>query len=377
MKYKSGFGAFALSSLIFGAALIMNGSVISEPAFAAEKDMKLSYKETETFAELALRCVHSEYPNNISHLLNSKYDAKEPHELHPAFYGCYDWHSSVHGHWLLAKLASTYPDAPYYEAAKAALKQSITPENIATEVQYLGAAGRASYERPYGLAWLLQLDAELLSSKDEDLRTLAPILEPLATKSADKLKEWLPKLNYPIRIGEHAQTAFGLGLAYDWAITKGDTEFANLIKERGIKYFGGDKNCPLAYEPDGEAFLSPCLGEASLMARILPQKEFAKWLKEFLPQIPHNGGTEWLKVALVTDRSDPKLAHLDGLNLSRAWMLNKIAHSLPEKDKRRTALENTAKAHGDAALPFITGEHYEGGHWLGTFAIYYITEEGL
>ena len=346
-------------------------------AFFNTPTLAQDYKPTERFAALALKCAHSEYPNHISHALNSAKDAQEPHVLYPAFYGCFDWHSSVHGHWLLAKLAGTYPDAPYAADAKATLKQSITPENIAGEVAYLKTPGRASFERPYGLAWALQLHKELLTSKDANFRALAPIFEPLAKASAEKMKSWLPKLNYPIRIGEHNQTAFGLGLAYDWAIVAGDKDFAELIKARGKYYYANDKNCPLAYEPDGEAFLSPCLGEASLMARILPPAEFAKWLKTFLPQIPKDGTANWLKPAIVTDRSDPKLAHLDGLNLSRAWMLNTIASYLPKGDARIKSLHATAKTHADAALPNVTGEHYEGGHWLGTFAVYLLTQEGV
>lgn len=342
---------------------------------AAAQDQK--YGGTERFAALALKCAHSEYPNKISHVLNDAKDVGAPHEIYPAFYGCFDWHSSVHGHWLLAKLAGLYPDAPYYSDAKMVLKKSITIENITKETAYLNTSGRASFERPYGLAWLLQLHKELLLSPHKDLRELAPILEPLAKSSAQKLKTWLPKLNYPVRIGEHSQTAFGLGLAYDWARAFGDKELENLIVARGRYFYLNDKKCPLNYEPSGEDFLSPCLGEASLMARILPRQEFGKWLKNFMPQIPKNGGTNWLTPAIVTDRSDPKLAHLDGLNLSRAWMLNTIAGRLPNGDAREKSLHATAKAHADAALPHVTGEHYEGGHWLGTFAIYYLTNEGV
>lgn len=345
------------------------------------------------FVQLALNCVHSEYPNKISHVLLTDADAMPPRELTPAFYGCFDWHSSVHGHWLLARYANYYPNGEFAPAAKTALMRSLTPENIARETAYMNGAGRASFERPYGLAWLLQLATELRQwgLVDADARKMAADLAPLEAATTAKLKTWLPKLLYPVRVGEHSQTAFGLSLALDWARVAQDTELETLIIERARRYYLADKDCPIAYEPSGEDFLSPCLGEASLMARILPQQEFASWLRTFLPNIPNElrgpviansfsqpnaratnaeYGISWLPIAIVSDRSDPKLAHLDGLNLSRAFMLKSIVAALPTGDRRRLALNNTWRVHAEAALPFVTGEHYEGGHWLGTFAMY-------
>jgi hypothetical protein len=345
------------------------------------------------FAQLALNCVHTEYPNKIAHVLLSDADAKTPHELTPAFYGCFDWHSSVHGHWLLARYAHYFPNGELAASAKTALMQSLTPENIATEVAYITGAGRASFERPYGLAWLLQLGTELRQwgETDADARKMANDLLPLEMAASAKLKTWLPKLLYPVRVGEHSQTAFGLGLALDWARVANDTELEALIIARSRVFYLADKDCPIAFEPSGEDFLSPCLGEASLMARILPSQEFASWLRTFLPTIPNDlrgpviansfsrpnsratnieYGVSWLPIAIISDRSDPKLAHLDGLNLSRAWMLKRILRALPATDRRRMALTNTWRVHAEAALPFVTGEHYEGGHWLGTFAMY-------
>ena len=350
------------------------------------------------FVQLALNCVHSEYPNKIAHVLLSDADAKPPRELTPAFYGCFDWHSSVHGHWLLARYTHYYPRGEFAAVAKAALMRSLTPENIAREVAYINGAGRASFERPYGLAWLLQLGTELRQwgLVDADARQMATNLAPLEAATTAKLKTWLPKLLYPIRVGEHSQTAFGLGLALDWARVAQDSELETLIIARARHFYLADKNCPINYEPSGEDFLSPCLGEASLMARILPQSEFASWLRTFLPTIPNElrgpviansfsrpnaratnaeYGISWLPIAIVSDRSDPKLAHLDGLNLSRAWMLKRIVAALPTNDRRRLALTNTWHVHANAALPFVTGEHYEGGHWLGTFAMYLQSEQ--
>ena len=329
------------------------------------------------FAQLALDCVHREYPSKLAHTLQGPADARTPHELMPAFYGCYDWHSSVHGHWLLARLAKSFPDAPFAAPARAALAQSLTAENIAGEVAYFQGPGRLSFERPYGLAWVLMLAKELRTWDDPQAREWSRNLQPLEAAAAQRVMNWLPSLHYPIRVGEHSQTAFAFGLIYDWAVASGDVGMARLLDARAREYYLNDRNCPLAYEPSGEDFLSPCLGEADFMRRILTPEEFARWLSRFLPQIPRNGRTTWLLPGVVTDRSDPKLAHIDGLNLSRAWMLRGIASALPSRDARIESLVAVAEAHAQAALPAVTGEHYEGGHWLGTFAVYLTTDAGL
>jgi hypothetical protein len=329
------------------------------------------------FARLALECVHKEYPNHVSHTMASDADVRPPRELTPAFYGCYDWHSSVHGHWLLARLAHLYPNAEFSGEARAALTRSLTPENITAEVRYLEGEGRVSFERPYGLAWLLQLAAELRSWDDEQAQQWASALVPLERLAAERLKSWLPKLRYPIRIGEHSQTAFAFGLARDWSRIAGDDELRELLDQKAREFYLPDRNCPLGYEPSGHDFLSPCLAEADFMRRVLEPQEFADWLQIFMPQIPRSGDMDWLPPGIVTDRADPKLAHIDGLNLSRAWMLEGIAAGLPENDPRTRALIAAATAHRDAALPAVTGEHYEGGHWLGSFAVYLTTRAGL
>jgi hypothetical protein len=329
------------------------------------------------FADLALACVHHEYPSKIAQVMQSDADARPPRELTPAFYGCFDWHSSVHGHWLLARLAKLYPHSDFAAPARAALAQSLAPANIAGEVEYLRGPGRASFERPYGLAWLLALAKELETWDDPQAREWHAALAPLERESAQRFATWLPKLHYPIRIGEHDQTAFAFGLVYDWATAAGDTATAALLRERAAAYYAKDRNCPLAYEPSGQDFLSPCLGEADFMRRILTPREFSRWLTSFMPGIPTNGRADWLPPGIVTDRSDPKLAHIDGLNLSRAWMLEGIASGLPSSDRRRAALLAAARVHAQASLPAVTGEHYEGGHWLGTFAVYLTTGAGL
>ena len=328
------------------------------------------------FADLALACVHKEYPNKVAHVLNSDAEARPPRELTPAFYGCYDWHSSVHGHWLLARLARLFPDAPFAARARAALAKSLTKENIAGEVVYLKGEGRVSFERPYGLAWLLQLGAEL-REWGGTARELVDAIRPLEDESIARITDWLPKLTAPIRIGEHSQTAFAFGLMLDWARATKHEALESLLVSRSRDFYFKDRRCPLDYEPSGEDFLSPCLAEADLMRRVLPKRDFAAWLTTFLPVIPTDGRADWLTPGIVTDPTDPKLAHLDGLNLSRAWMLEGIAHGLPSGDARIASLTTAGRVHRDASLKNVTSEHYVGSHWLGTFAVYLVTARGI
>jgi hypothetical protein len=343
----------------------------------AQEPVRFESAAAERFATLALDCVHKEYPNKIAHVLSSDQDVRAPRDLTPAFYGCYDWHSSVHGHWLLVRLARTFPDAPFAAKARAAVGLSLTPEHIAGEVKYLAGAGRASFERPYGLAWLLQLSAELREWNDPQARAWAAALRPLEEAAVRRMADWLPKLSNPIRIGEHDQTAFSFGLILDWARTAGDRAAEDLLVDRSRAFYLQDRGCPFSWEPSGQDFLSPCLAEADLMRRVLTPAEFGTWLTAFLPVIPKDGSAAWLAPAVVTDPGDPKLAHLDGLNLSRAWMLEGIAAGLPSGDARLPSLRAAAVRHRDAGLRAVTGEHYEGGHWLGSFAVYLTTGRGL
>jgi len=331
----------------------------------------------ERFARLALACVGKEYPNKISHVLNSDADVPPPRKLTPAFCGCYDWHSSVHGHWLLVRLIRKFPDAPFVKPAHEALGKDLTAENLKQEAAYLRGKGRTSFERPYGLAWLLQLCAELREWDDPQAREMSANLHPLEEAAIERLSAWLPKLSHPVRIGEHDQTAFALGLMLDYARSADNESFAKLITTKAREFYLADKNCPQTYEPSGEDFLSPCLGEADVMRRVIPTAEFATWLRGFMPQLPATASADWLPVAISPDPSDPKLAHLDGLNLSRAWMLEGIISALPADDPRRPALTAAADAHRRAGLAAVTGARYEGGHWLGSFAVYLVTGRGI
>jgi Protein of unknown function (DUF2891) len=333
-------------------------------------------------AELALGCVHKEYPNKISHVLNGDSDVRPPRELTPAFYGCYDWHSSVHGHWLLARVARLHPDAPFAARARAALEKSLTPAHVAAEVRYLNGPGRVSFERPYGLAWLLQLHTELREWADErptdaDVKRWAQTLEPLIGAATSRIADWLPKLTAPIRVGEHSQTAFSFGLMLDWARALNEKKLESLLLSRSRSFYLNDRACPIAYEPSGEDFLSPCIAEADLMRRVLARADFTRWLGDFLPSLPTDGRGEWLAPGVVTDPKDPKLGHLHGLNLSRAWMLRAIAQSLPASDPRGASLLAADRIHSTAGMTGVTEEHYEGGHWLGTFAVYLESGRGL
>jgi len=357
-----------LKALILVTILLL----VSRPARAET----LSTEQAQRLADLALACIDKEYPNKITHVMDSDADAQAPRELTPAFFGCYDWHSAVHGHWLLARLVRLHPEAPFALRAREALAKNLTAEHLVTEAAYLGRKGRETFERPYGLAWLLALARELREWDDPQARAWSAALAPLEHAAAARIAGWLPKLAYPIREGEHNQTAFAFGLILDWARGAGDRGMEDLIVSRTRALYAADRDCPIGYEPSGQDFLSPCLAEADLMRRVLAPAEFAAWLKAFLPRVPRNGSGDWLPVAVITDRTDAKLVHLDGLNLSRAWMLEGIVSGLPEKDSRIPALRAAAARHRTAGLSAVTGDNYAGGHWLGTFATYLVTARG-
>jgi hypothetical protein len=333
----------------------------------------LDQAQAASFAKLALDCIEREYPNKISVELRSDADARPPRQLTPTFYGCYDWHSSVHGHWLLVRLLRRFPEADFAAAARAALARNLTAEHVAGELAFLRRHGDETFERPYGLAWLLQLTADLRGWDDAQARVWAQNLAPLETETAQRLQRWLPKLTRPIRVGEHTQTAFAFGLALDWADGGGNAAFADALRKRVREFYFDDRRCPLDYEPSGQDFLSPCLAEADLMRRVLAPREFAAWLDRFLLQIPRRADDAWLIPGEVRDHNDGKLAHLDGLNLSRAWMLQGIAAGLPTRDARIPALTAAMRRHAQAGLAAVSEANYYGSHWLGSFAAYLLT----
>ena len=356
--------------------LILSLLLFSSLTLASDPNAEQNY--AKVFSNLAMDCVHKEYSNKIAHFMNSDADLKPPRELYPAFYGCFDWHSSVHGHWLLMRLLNTHESEVDSSLIAGMLNESITAENIAGVLASYSRPGMKSFERPYGIAWLLQLTAELRQSEREDAARWLNHLLPLEQRAVSNISEWLPKLSFPIRTGEHSQTAFAFGLMLDWAHIAGDREFESLLKSRVRELYVSDTNCPLAYEPSGQDFLSPCIAEADLMRRVLTQAEFSAWLSKFFPTLTGKTGADWLMPATVTDKSDGKLAHLDGLNTSRAWMLEGIMSALPMTDARRTPLKFTVEAHRKAGLDAVLGDmHYMGSHWLGSFATYLQTQRGL
>ena len=325
--------------------------------------------------------MHREYPNKIAHVLNGAADARTPSSLHPVFYGCFDWHSSVHGHWLLVRLLRTVPPErmePEFRAEIVqALNRSFTAAAVSEEVAYFSAENRKSYERPYGVAWFLQLMTELREWQDPMAAVWLETLLPLERIIVERIKSWLPNLAYAIRLGTHNQSMFAFGLILDWAEVSGDTEMLQMVRERSIAFHLGDRNCPIAYEPSGEDFLSPCLMEADLMRRLLAPEDFPLWLDAFLPDIPRDGSGDWLAIGIVTDPTDGKLVHLDGVNLSRAWNLYNIARALPEGDARKASLMAAHRIHAQAGIANVSAEHYEGSHWLASFATYLVTRRGL
>ena len=373
---KAGFTAAATVAAIF--CLPGHASPDQEATEVTnEPEMSEPLSRTDRFARLALDCIHREYPNKIAHVLQSDEDAQPPSSLTPTFYGCYDWHSSVHGHWLLTRILTTAPDSALSGEIRTALSQSFTEENLAGDLAYIQGEDRASFERPYGIAWYLQLVAELEESDDPQLSKWRETLRPLEDQIVANTMDWLPKLSYPIRLGTHNQTAFAFGLMLDYARTVGNQAFEEMLTEKILAFHENDTDCPIGYEPSGEDFLSPCLMEADLMRRVLGPDAFADWLTSFLPELPEDGSGNWLEPGIVLDPTDGKLVHLDGVNLSRAWALEGIAAGLPEADPRRAGLLAAAEIHRETGIAAVSDKHYSGSHWLASFATYLETRRGL
>ncbi len=352
-----------LSMILFFACSEQKSPVDKAVEMENVEPIKLDLTAANNLIDLPLACVLQEYPNKLSQVVGDKGDLREPRDLHPSFYGCFDWHSAVHGHWSLVKLIKDFPKVENKEDAISKLKQNISKENILKEIEYFEGHNK-SYERTYGWAWLLKLAEELHTWDDPIARELESNLQPMTNMIVDKYSEFLPKLVYPIRVGEHPNTAFGMSFALDYAKTVGNSEFEMLLKKRAQNYFQDDQNCPITWEPSGFDFLSPCLEEASLMSRVLPKSEYITWLDKFLPQLKEKNFE--LEVGRVSDRTDGKLVHLDGVNFSRAWCLKSIAGT----DNKYNHLIKVANNHIENSLPSLVGDSYEGGHWLGSFAIY-------
>ena len=344
-------------------------------AFPAEKQQEITITKemASQFAAMPLRCIEKEFPNKLDHVMNNEKEVLNPRTLHPVFYGCFDWHSSVHGHWMLIRLLKTFPDLPEAPAIRAALNRNITAANVLAEVQYLGQKDRDSFERTYGWAWFLKLIEELYTWDDPDGKTWLKNLAPLEDAFVKRYMAFLPKQTYAIRTGVHPNTAFGIAFALDYARTVKNKPLEDLLIQRSLFYFSKDTNYPAEWEPGGEDFFSPCLMEADLMQRVLKPEEFVSWFHAFLPGMKEGKVHSLMKPAIVTDRSDGKLVHLDGLNLSRAWCMKGIAAALPENDPARGYLLKAAQVHAEDALKNLHSGQYAGEHWLASFATYLLT----
>ena len=347
-------------------AILVVGCQTNQPKKETSKSLAkqlLTQQESERLVELPLKCVEQEYPNKLMQVLNDSSDLHTPKELHPAFYGCFDWHSSVHGHWLMISLLNRYPQLKNAEKIRKYLNRQLTAENIEAEIHYFQQKQNSSFERTYGWAWLLKLQQELLNFKDSDAQQWANNLQPLADLIVEKYLKYLPKLNYPLRSGDHINTAFGLTFAHDYAIFTKQNELQKTIEKRAKDFYLKDIDVPYQYEPSGYDFLSPSLETVDLMRRVLPKDEFFTWLKDYFPDLLENNFD--LEVGLVSDRSDGHMVHLDGLNFSRAWCFYQLA----DYDKAFKHLYKVADKHLMHSLPSIVDGDYMGEHWLASFAL--------
>jgi hypothetical protein len=318
--------------------------------------------------------VTREYPNKLDHVLTGPEDLRSPRALHPVFYGSFDWHSCVHAYWLMARVVRRFPDLPEAAAVRAVIDEQLAPDKVAGEVRYLEGAGRAGFERPYGWAWLLALAGELARHPRSEGRRWCAALAPFADVFSARFLAWLPKATYPIRAGTHGNAAFALALALVAAEQRGDLVLAGGIRDKARAWFGADRACQ-AWEPGGDDFLSPALVEAECMRRVLPPAEFGGWLDAFLPELDEGRPATLFQPVTVSDRSDGRIAHLDGVNLSRAWCSRSLAGALDPNDPRRARLLANAEIHFAASLRYVTGD-YMGEHWLATFALLALDGDG-
>lgn len=342
------------------------------PAFP--QDLEMTQKQAAAFAKLALKGIQQEYPNKPGTVLNSKADIKGPRDFHPAFYGSFDWHSSVHGHWMLVRVLRRHPKLAEKQQIRAVLAEHLTVKNLQAEADYFKQPNRQSFERTYGWAWLLKLAEELHGWDDPDAKEWSKNLKPLTEVIVARYLAFLPKQTYPIRSGVHPNTAFGLMFAHDYARAVKHKDLSELIEKRSRDYYGKDVDAPARWEPDGADFFSPSLMEADLMRRVLPAADYRAWLKAYLPGLAKGQPKTLLEPATVADRSDPQIVHLDGLNLSRAWCMNGIARSLAKDDPARKVLTEAAARHADAALRHVASGDYAGEHWLASFAVLLLTD---
>jgi len=339
--------------------------------------MRLSDEEVASFARLALAGIFREYPNKPSNVMTGPESVQSPSAMHPAFYGSFDWHSSVHGHWMLLRLLKLYPEGSMAGEIRRALGTSLTPEKIAAETAYFDEKLNQPFERPYGWAWALRLAAELRTFDDPDGKRWAEAFAPLEARIVELLEAYLPRLTWPLRTGEHPDTGFALAQALDYARIVGRDDLAKKVAARARDFYFADRDYPARYEPSGQDFFSSGLNEADLMRRVLSKDEFSRWLDGFFPTLASGKLGNLLEPAIVSDVTDGKLVHLAGLNLNRAWTMDGVARALPNGDARRKVLEEAVRRHCEAGLGYVFSGHYEGEHWLASFAVYLLSEAGI
>lgn len=334
-------------------------------------------EQAAKFAEMALASVNREYPNKPMHVHVGPESALTPGALHPAFYGAFDWHSAVHGHWLLARLLREFPDAPFAAEARAVLDRHLAPEKVAVEAAYFEVSDNRGFERMYGWAWLLRLTAELAAWEgDANAARWREQLRPLEEVLVRRTLDYLPRLTYPIRTGVHPDTGFALAQILDYARVAGNRPLEELVVQRARDWYRADRDWSFAFEPSGEDFFSSGLNEADLMRRVLPPAEFSAWLDGFWPGLRRGELGPIATPAIVSDVTDGRIVHLAGLNLTRAWTLEGIASALPARDPRRARLLQAAAVHAEAGLSYVFSGHYAGEHWLASFAVYLLAKAG-
>ncbi|MEM7315555.1 MAG: DUF2891 domain-containing protein [Planctomycetota bacterium] len=338
---------------------------------------KLTDQQVVAFSRLALKGMDQEYPNKPSNVVVDKASVRTPQEMHPAFYGCFDWHSALHGHWMLIRILKHYPDVSNADEIRVKLASHLTAENITKETEYFEERQNKSFERMYGWAWTFRLAAELHTWDDPQGKQWRENIRPLENKIVELTEGYLPRLSFPIRTGVHPDSGWALGQTIDYARTVGNKSLEQLVVQRCRDFYLKDRDYPAAYEPSGEDFFSAGLNEADTMRRVLDKSEFSEWLDQFFPGLKDKELGTLLTPIPVSDVTDGKLVHLAGLDLSRGWTLQGIASALDADDPRAKILKDAATAHADMGYKYVFSGHYEGEHWLATFAIYMHTNVGI
>ena len=351
--------------------------LVAKPTFCQSQETKMLSQETaQAWAKLVLKGVDTEFPNKMSLVYENENQLQRPRENFPAFYGCFDWHSSVHGHWVLARLLRQFPDMPIASEVRTTLSKHLTAGNLRREADFFAQDQHKSFERMYGWAWYLRLVIELDQWDDKDANLWRENLRPLENILVDRIKSYLPNLSYPIRVGQHTDTGFALGQIIDYARALKNKDLERLAVDRSLAFYNKDIDYPIHYEPSGHDFFSSAWNEADLMRRILDQNNFGAWLERFVPKLDQQLIDGTIAPVKVTDMTDGKLIHLAGLNLHRAWCMASVASVLPKNTLRHKRLLKSSASHLRDGIAYINSGHYEGDHWLATFALYAITETG-